>query len=303
MMRERDGERLLPATCPPYFLWHMIGLWLGDGAAKETSVAVADDEPEILEKVREFANLIGAEITVYPAHDGGRCSRVYIRNPRSNYFGRALVSLELMPGKEITTKTLAILLAQPRSCRLHFLAGLTDSDGTNAFEDVFGMHAFQLVQSVGRTATTHASILTAYAVVAQSLGMDARRSECFVLAHEVAKDAFGQVVRGDMNHAERVYKKRNYERQLQGVVLISGPATNEIPLWVTKKRLRQAQRFGDHSRGFDAMNAIPATSIGVYELKRLHSPLAMVWLEFCEDDDARGPDVFALPENGFMVLA
>ena len=51
------------------------------------------------------------------------------------------------------------------------------------------------------------------------------------------------------------------------------------------------------------MNAIPAASIGVYELKSVQSPLAVVRVEFCEDDDARGPDMFALPENGFMVRA
>ena len=51
------------------------------------------------------------------------------------------------------------------------------------------------------------------------------------------------------------------------------------------------------------MNAIPAASIGVYELKSVQSPLAGVRVEFCEDDDARGPDVFALAKSGFLVLA
>jgi len=311
MMRD-EGVPLLPDTFPlelredPYLLemfWHMVGLWLGDGAAKETSVAVADDEPEILEKVREFANLVGAEITVYPASNGGRCSNVYIRNPRTNLLGRALEILNLMPDKEITTTTLAILLAQAKAYRLAFIAGLTDSDGSKSLETMFGVRAYSLGQNIGGTATTHASILTAYSVVAQSLGMDARRSDGFAFAHTVSMDENGQVLRGDdAEPLESIRKRLNFAREKYGNVLISGGATAEIPLWVTKKRLRQTQRFDDHSLGFNAMNAIPAASIGVYELKSVQSPLAVVRVEFCEDDDARGPDVFALA-NGFLVLA
>ena len=68
MMRD-EGVPLLPDTFPlelredPYLLeifWHMVGLWLGDGTAKETSVAVADDEPEIMEKMRELENCLRA---------------------------------------------------------------------------------------------------------------------------------------------------------------------------------------------------------------------------------------------------
>ncbi len=310
MMRD-EGVPLLPDTFPlelrenPYLLeifWHMVGLWLGDGDARRTAVTVADDEPEIMEKMREFAEMIDAEISVKPASDGGRCSTVYIRKSRSNYFGRALVSLDLMPGKEITTTTLAILLAQPKSCRLHFIAGLTDSDGSKCLETVFGVRAYSLVQSVQNTATSHVGILTAYAVVAQSLGMDARREEGFAFASKVLFDDNGQVLRG-VHRAENARERLNFAREKYGNVLISGGATAEIPLWVSSKRLRQTQRFDDHSVGFNAMNAIPAASIGVYELKSVQSPLAMVRLEFCEDDDARGPDVFALAKNGFLVLA
>ena len=310
MMRD-EGVPLLPDTFPlelredPYLLemfWHMVGLWLGDGDASRTAVAVADDEPEILEKVREFANLVGAEITVYPASDGGRCSRVYIRNPRTNLLARGLRALQLMPGKEITTTTLAILLAQAKSCRLAFVAGLTDSDGTKCLETVFGVRAYSLHQNIGGTATTHAGILTAYAVVAQSVGMDARREDGFAFVSRVVLDSRGQVLRG-VHRPEIAREQSNFAREKNGKVLISGGATAEIPLWVTKKRLRQTQRFDDHSLGFNAMNAIPAASIGVYELKSVQSPLAVVRVEFCEDDDARGPDVFALAKSGFLVLA
>ena len=310
MMRD-EGVPLLPDTFPlelredPYLLemfWHMVGLWLGDGDASRTAVAVADDEPEILEKVREFANLVGAEITVYPASDGGRCSRVYIRNPRTNLLARGLRALQLMPGKEITTTTLAILLAQAKSCRLAFVAGLTDSDGTKCLETVFGVRAYSLHQNIGGTATTHAGILTAYAVVAQSVGMDVRREEGFAFVSRVVRDRRGQVLRG-VHRPEIAREQSNFAREKNGKVLISSGATAEIPLWVTKKRLRQTQRFDDHSLGFNAMNAIPAASIGVYELKSVQSPLAVVRVEFCEDDDARGPDVFALAKSGFLVLA
>jgi len=193
-------------------------------------------------------------------------------------------------------------LAQPKSCRLHFIAGLTDSDGSKCLETVFGVRAYSLHQNIGGTATTHAGILTAYAVVAQSLGMDARREEGFAFASKVLFDDNGQVLRG-VHRAENARERLNFAREKYGNVLISGGATAEIPLWVSSKRLRQTQRFDDHSVGFNAMNAIPAASIGVYELKSVQSPLAMVRLEFCKDDDARGPDVFALAKNGFLVLA
>ena len=209
-----------------------------------------------------------------------------------------------MPGKEITSMTLAILLAQPRSCRLEFLAGLTDADGSQTLENVFGVHALSLDQSVQNTATSHASILTAYAIVAQSLGMDVRRSDGFRFAHEVSFDENGHVLRGD-DRTETLARQRerlNYERERYGNVLISGPATAEIPLRLTKKRLRQAQHFDDHSTGLNAMNAIPGVSSGVYKMKLVQLPRAMVRLDFCEDDDAPGPDVFAL-KNGFLLLA
>ena len=132
--------------------------------------------------------------------------------------------------------------------------------------------------------------------------MDARREDGYGFVSRVVLDSRGQVLRG-VHRPEIAREQSNFAREKNGKVLISGGATAEIPLWVTKKRLRQTQRFDDHSLGFNAMNAIPAASIGVYELKSVQSPLAVVRVEFCEDDDARGPDVFALAKSGFLVLA
>jgi hypothetical protein len=150
---------------------------------------------------------------------------------------------------------------------------------------------------------THSGILTAYAIVAQSLGLDARRSEGFYFAHKISLDENGQVLRGDdARPLDDVRKELNYARERSGNVLISGAATQDIPLQLTKKQLSEAQYFDDHSIGFDAANAIRAVSTGVYELKHRRTPRAMVRLKLCDDEDARGPDTFALA-SGFIVLA
>ena len=105
-----------------------------------------------------------------------------------------------------------------------------------------------------------------------------------------------------MLNRSNVNAKNSITRERYGKVLISGPATEEIRLWVTKKRLVEAQHFDDHSTRFNAANAIRAVSTGVYELKRVQLPLAMVRLEFCEDEDARRPPVLTLAP-GFIVRA
>jgi len=150
-------------------------------------------------------------------------------------FAFALKTLQLLPGKKIRACFLNTLVAQSRESRLNFLAGCLDADGSNAHEKTFGVRALSLSQSVQNTAVNHSGILTAYAVVAQSLGLDARRCEAFSLAHRPSLDENGQVLRGDdARPLDDVHKELNYARERNGTVLISGAATEDIPLKVTK---------------------------------------------------------------------
>jgi hypothetical protein len=90
------AARPLPAELPPYIL----GLWLGDGAARLPAVTTMD--PEIVAELETFAKSI-----------------------RSNPFKRALHEAGVLNDKHVPQE----YRANTRDVRLDVLAGLLDSDG------------------------------------------------------------------------------------------------------------------------------------------------------------------------------
>jgi len=281
---------------------YWIGFWLGDGTAKSTTFTIADAERETIEEaLRAYADSIEAEVGDFrAAANGGACGTIYMHRP--NHFCDVLRRLNVFGTKRVSARVIRFLLKQTRSARLAFLAGLVDSDGhVERFGAITPTH-IALQQSLVNTATTHGTILAAFGVVAQSLGCDARYSEHFHLAHRVACDENGRVIRkGDANYPTREEQREatDFRRFLTGKVLIAGPAAMQIPT-KTDKKLDESVPFDDATGFDDATHAIRAASLGLYELRvlTLDEPMEMISLTF---EDSQNDDAVALA-TGFRVL-
>ena len=281
---------------------YWIGFWLGDGAAKNTTFTIADAERATIEKaLRAYASSIGAKVGDFDAaKDGGACGFIYMRQP--NHFRDVLRRLNLLGTKNVGARAIRFLLKQTRVARLAFLAGLVDSDGhVLRFGAIKSTH-IMLSQSVVNTASTHGTILAAFGVVAQSLGCDARYGEQFHLAHQMARDENGRVIRkGDANYPTREEQREatDFRRYLTAKVLIAGPAVMQIPT-KTDKKLDESVPFDDAAGFADATHAIRAASLGLYELRvlTLDEPMEMISLTF---EDSQNDDAVALA-TGFRVL-
>ncbi len=109
---------------PPYFL----GLWLGDGSARNTGIATQDIE--IIEYLNVFAN--GLNLKVREESAPGKCSIYHIvshgekTGRGGNHVNSALYDENLKSNKHLPHK----YLTGNRNQRLALLAGLLDSDGS-----------------------------------------------------------------------------------------------------------------------------------------------------------------------------
>jgi superfamily II DNA or RNA helicase len=117
------AARPLPAELPPYIL----GLWLGDGAARLPAVTTMD--PEIVAELETFAKSIGCRVR---KDTSPGCPSYYVTNGikpgrgiRSNPFKRALHEAGVLNDKHVPQE----YRANTRDVRLDVLAGLLDSDG------------------------------------------------------------------------------------------------------------------------------------------------------------------------------
>jgi len=123
----RTGVEFQPhgfsAKLEPYFL----GLWLGDGTSRNSSLTTGD--PEIIEYLYGYAGRLGMDIRV---EENSANSRVYHpvekirrRGPGNNRICVALRSYNLILNKHIPHR----YLTGNRDERLDVLAGLLDTDG------------------------------------------------------------------------------------------------------------------------------------------------------------------------------
>jgi Hom_end-associated Hint len=116
----------------PYFL----GLWLGDGRSTGPSVAVSHSDPEILRYLEKFRDSLGYFSRI---DDGDGCIGFHIKRNQtkktceSNELTVALRKMDLLQNKHIPKS----YLVNDRETRLQLLAGLIDSDGSNAVKRGF----------------------------------------------------------------------------------------------------------------------------------------------------------------------
>jgi len=113
-----ESKSTLPL--PPYF----VGVWLGDGTERESSITAAD--PEIIDYIHSFATSRGLDINI--ARKPDNLAAAYTITGRSEVFNTVrddLNKLNLRNNKHIPD----IYLRASRQDRLQLLAGLIDTDG------------------------------------------------------------------------------------------------------------------------------------------------------------------------------
>ena len=113
-----------PLPLPPYIL----GIWLGDGTAKQPEVTTPD--AEVVAALRQYAEENNLTVVKRPGKARGKASTYYLASGprggrRSNVLLTTLRDLEVIANKHIPES----YLVNSRANRLALLAGLLDSDG------------------------------------------------------------------------------------------------------------------------------------------------------------------------------
>ncbi len=125
-------EQSIPVD--PYFL----GLWLGDGNARD--VRITNTDPEVIDFLNDYANEL--ELTLVQSHQKDRTPSYGITNGgnghRSDSLQGTLCELGILENKHIPD----VYLVNSTKNRLNLLAGLIDSDGYYSEE----FHVFEIVQ-------------------------------------------------------------------------------------------------------------------------------------------------------------
>lgn len=103
----------------PYFL----GLWLGDGSSRQSTIYSADEE--IIEYLYSYAQRLGMKISVENEKDICRGYAIRAKKRGGNNLQKKLHSLNLLKNKHIPPDYLIASIQQ----REDLLAGLLDSDG------------------------------------------------------------------------------------------------------------------------------------------------------------------------------
>ncbi len=128
-----------PVTIPPYIL----GIWLGDGASRGTSVTTM--EPEIVHEMQRYAAKNKMRVCVCDSSNTGRATTYSFigkgREHGCNTFRNELKSMGLFQNKHIPSD----YLLNDRKNRMELLAGLLDTDGFLVDETVFEITTCQKI--------------------------------------------------------------------------------------------------------------------------------------------------------------
>ncbi|KAL9536690.1 hypothetical protein MBANPS3_012449 [Mucor bainieri] len=187
-------ERHVPVD--PYYL----GLWVGDGNRRSTTIYNQNDEP-IVNYLRNYADHLGMRLTRDP-RKVPNFNVPYIRDNTNRLENKLLRELQnlgvtranLSTGFHTDIKHIPDLYKHnSREVRLGLLAGLIDSDGS--YNDV--LHCFRFSQSVRR----HNRLFNDVVWLARSLGLyyDAPDRRWFLSRNGQNLERWGAVFYGDLN--------------------------------------------------------------------------------------------------------
>jgi hypothetical protein len=225
---------------PDEVAW-MIGLWLADGCAGKPIFALnVEQDAPVIERLHQLAAKMGLEVEM-PHEESVLGQRLITGDIKATFYkltttsghmhkvrmgsddcsyrptderaANVLVHLLQAFGvytKEISESVAAKLTTQPRSFRLHLLAGAIDGDGYRSHhESRPNRRVFSLVQSVDR----HKSLILFFRQVVRSLGLRG------VIWQDIADNPSGG------------------EPMPCGRLLISGHSVDEIPCALQRKRI------------------------------------------------------------------
>jgi len=149
---------------PPYIL----GLWLGDGTANNTSLTTIDQEIEDIWV--DYGKSIGLTATIHYSRNNTRVRTITLVSPRgqSNHLRDLLREYKLFENKHVPQE----YMTASRDDRLQLLAGLIDTDGhvEGGGKRMYGS-GIDIVQK-------RKQISDAIVFVARSLGYAAYQKEC-----------------------------------------------------------------------------------------------------------------------------
>ena len=198
--------------------------------------------------------------------------------------------------------------SRDKPCRLNFLAGLVDSDGTASFESTFGPHVLVLGQ--GQETFDHVSILSSFAVVASSVGCDVNWHEQYQPFHAISRADDGTITRRVLPAGERqrLWEEAGFRRMHTGSVCISGEVVSHIPVKIPSKRLHENTLFDADAEDarFSLAENIRGGSHVIFR-ERKASPgkhFRLVSLRL-EEDNVDEPEIDAtiVLTNGSVLLA
>lgn len=195
----------LSPDLPPY----LLGLWLGDGSARNTGITTKD--PEIIQFLTEFAELKGLRVRAEKAQ--GKCSVYHIvskgtANGRGgNTLNKALYNLKLKRNKHIPIN----YLTGDRQQRLELLAGLMDSDGS------YDGKGYDFINK-------NKTLIESTVYLARSLGFSAYVSEVMKSCNMLPKQKYFRcMISGEVNQIPcRIPRKRAKPRLQKKNVLNTG---------------------------------------------------------------------------------
>jgi len=242
-------------------LLYATALWLGDGHAGRVAWSVADSEEATVGSfIRRLAGMLGADVNVRPSAVGAVSTYSLVRGGHHmlREFWRGL---GLFERKRVTQRFVVALLATTRSARMQFLAGLIDSDG--GVLNMCDARSIVLEQSLEDVHGTHGGILTAFALVARSLGFDARYGERYARRKEILVRTEDGAWELDRRTAYERWETHGFRRTLFGSVYICG-RTSTLPL-LNRNKMPKKERQ-DFEGGIS----------GVYALDLMHGDFPMV---------------------------
>ena len=128
----RTAVEFYPKYTDKYLPPYLLGLWLGDGAARSTCITSAD--AEIASYIRDYVSKWNLRLRVEDMSNNAANNYHIVGNGGVNGFRRALRNNDLIENKHIPHR----YLCNDRDSRLELLAGLLDSDGhlSNGYYDV-----------------------------------------------------------------------------------------------------------------------------------------------------------------------
>jgi len=232
--RVQEFLRRVP-TCVAEVLMWAVGLWLGDGTRRTLSFSIGDAEAaHILPYLRRVGELRAR------TRQNNDAVQIWAVVGQNLLFG-LLVALGVYEEKFISADAIEALKSLAPQLRKSFISGLIDSDGD--LNTIVESDVLSVSQSLNEQtpAWSHESILTAMAVVAQSLGMETHYGERWKIYTAPISDDERRMHLYGIAQAERriVY---NNARVRVGSVQIHG-ALADFPIRVRHKRVRQDKLY------------------------------------------------------------